>query len=277
MPLTRREVVQTASLGTVLASFLKATPAVSAPTAGQGTRIVNLDDRVAFKQQLEHNIGPAVLMSTFLVPPDQVDNFLEGFKKQFAIMRKQPGLISAQLHRGVAGQQPVHELHRLGIDRRLQARLRVAGISGAVEAISARHGRLRQLLSEGRHTRHVRRRGHHRRAVTRSAFLVDRGEKYDVIRNFFSRYGARREIGARYALIAVRTTVAELFSKISDRLTLPGGVPMPAQSLGVAACAVRPNSLRCCIPTRGRWCSAQLLAPWSSWPASHGRKFLESP
>jgi heme-degrading monooxygenase HmoA len=103
MPLTRREVVQTASLGTVLASFLKATPAVSAPTAGQGTRIVNLDDRVAFKQQLEHNIGPAVLMSTFLVPPDQVDNFLEGFKKQFAIMRKQPGLISAQLHRGVAG------------------------------------------------------------------------------------------------------------------------------------------------------------------------------
>jgi heme-degrading monooxygenase HmoA len=42
-------------------------------------------------------------MSTFLVPPDQVDNFLDGFKKQFAIMRKQPGLISAQLHRGIAG------------------------------------------------------------------------------------------------------------------------------------------------------------------------------
>ena len=42
-------------------------------------------------------------MSTFLVPPDRVDNFLEGFKKQFAIMRKQPGLISAQLHRGIAG------------------------------------------------------------------------------------------------------------------------------------------------------------------------------
>ena len=39
-------------------------------------------------------------MSTFLVPPDQVDNFLDGFKKQFAIMRKQPGLISAQLYRG---------------------------------------------------------------------------------------------------------------------------------------------------------------------------------
>jgi quinol monooxygenase YgiN len=103
MPLTRREVVQTASLGAVLASVLTATPAVGASSAGQGINIVNLDDRVTFKQQLEHNTGPVVLMSTFLVPPDQVDSFLEGFKKQFAIMRKQPGLISAQLHRGIAG------------------------------------------------------------------------------------------------------------------------------------------------------------------------------
>jgi hypothetical protein len=49
--------------------------------------------------------------------------------------------------------------------------------------------------------------------------------------------GGRSE--PRYALIAVRTTVAELFSKLSDRLALPGGVPMPGQSLGLAACAVR--------------------------------------
>jgi hypothetical protein len=80
MPLTRRELVQTASLGAVLASVLKATPAVSAPAASQGIKIVNLDDRVTFKQQLEHNIGPVVLMSTFLVPPDQVDNFWKASK-----------------------------------------------------------------------------------------------------------------------------------------------------------------------------------------------------
>jgi hypothetical protein len=53
MPLTRREVVQTASLGAVPASLLKATPAVSAPAAGQSIKIVNLDDRVTFKQQLD--------------------------------------------------------------------------------------------------------------------------------------------------------------------------------------------------------------------------------
>jgi Antibiotic biosynthesis monooxygenase len=105
MSLSRRDFVRSASIGAGPASVLEIVPASaeSAPTASQGTKIINLDDRVSFKQQLERNVGPVVLMSTFLVPPDQIDNFLAGFRKQFAIMRKQPGLISAQLHRGIAG------------------------------------------------------------------------------------------------------------------------------------------------------------------------------
>ena len=106
MPFTRRHLLQTASVGAALGSLLEVAPALAATgksTSGDGAKIVNLDDRVTFRQQLEHNTGPVVLMSTFLVAPDQIDNFLEGFKKQFAIMRKQPGLISAQLHRGIAG------------------------------------------------------------------------------------------------------------------------------------------------------------------------------
>jgi hypothetical protein len=62
----------------VTASATQQSRAEVAPATGQATKIVNLDDRVTFKQQLEHNIGPVVLMSTFLVPPDQVGNFLEG-------------------------------------------------------------------------------------------------------------------------------------------------------------------------------------------------------
>jgi heme-degrading monooxygenase HmoA len=106
MPFTRRDFVQTGSVGAVLGTLEEVTPALAADaqrSTGEAAKIIDLDDRVTFKQQLEHNIGPVVLMSTFLVPSDQVDNFLEGFKKQFAIMRKQPGLISAQLHRGIAG------------------------------------------------------------------------------------------------------------------------------------------------------------------------------
>jgi hypothetical protein len=40
-------------------------------------------------------------------------------------------------------------------------------------------------------------------------------------------------------LITVRATVAQLFSKLSDRLAFPGGMPVPAQSLCAVACAVR--------------------------------------
>ena len=77
----------------------------SAPQASPRPKLatLNLDDRVSWAQQLEHNVAPVVLMSTFLVAPEDVDSFLDGFKKQFAIMRRQPGLISAQLHRGIAG------------------------------------------------------------------------------------------------------------------------------------------------------------------------------
>jgi heme-degrading monooxygenase HmoA len=106
MSSTRRDFVQTASVGAVLGVLGNITQ-VHAADAQRATEeaanIIDLDSRVTFKQQLEENVGPVVLMSTFLVPPDQVDNFLDGFKRQFAIMRNQPGLISAQLHRGIAG------------------------------------------------------------------------------------------------------------------------------------------------------------------------------
>jgi hypothetical protein len=52
--------------------------------------------------------------------------------------------------------------------------------------------------------------------------------------------GGRPE--ACYALIAVRATVTQIFSKLSKlsgRLAFPSGVPVPAQSLCVVACAVR--------------------------------------
>jgi heme-degrading monooxygenase HmoA len=106
MPFTRRDFVQSVLPGAALGPLAEATPAVAAAAQappGEPIQIIDLDDRVTFKQQLQHKIGAVVLMSTFLVPADQVDDFLDGFKKQFAIMRNQPGLISAQLHRGIAG------------------------------------------------------------------------------------------------------------------------------------------------------------------------------
>ena len=105
MPFTRRHSLQTASLRAALGSLLDTGPQWPPVRvlAAKKVKIVNLDDRVTFRQQFEHNTGPVALMSTFLVVPDQIDNVLDGFRKQFAIMRKRAGLISAQLHCCVAG------------------------------------------------------------------------------------------------------------------------------------------------------------------------------
>jgi heme-degrading monooxygenase HmoA len=62
-----------------------------------------MDANVSFDKQIVNNVAPVVLLSTFLVKHEHVEEFLAGFRNQFAIMRKQPGLISAQLHRGIAG------------------------------------------------------------------------------------------------------------------------------------------------------------------------------
>ena len=104
MPFTRHYLLRTASVCAAMVSLPDIAPAIAGESTGSdGVRTVNLDERATCRQQLEHNAGPVVLMSTFLVVPDQVDNFLEGFKKQFAIMRRQPGLISERLHRRIAG------------------------------------------------------------------------------------------------------------------------------------------------------------------------------
>jgi heme-degrading monooxygenase HmoA len=66
-------------------------------------KFVQMGPNVSFDQQIVNKVAPVVLLSTFLVKPEHVEEFVAGFRKQFAIMRKQPGLISAQLHRGIAG------------------------------------------------------------------------------------------------------------------------------------------------------------------------------
>jgi hypothetical protein len=114
MELDRRSLLQAMSAGAALAPLLSLVPAsasengpssqdaAAAKQDAGGAKIVQMDPNVSFAKQIEHNVAPVVLLSTFLVRPEYVDDFLSGFQKQFAIMRKQPGLISAQLHRGRA-------------------------------------------------------------------------------------------------------------------------------------------------------------------------------
>jgi heme-degrading monooxygenase HmoA len=63
-----------------------------------------MDTNVPLRQQLEaDNAGPVVLINTFTVDPAEADQFMAAWSADAAIMKRQPGFISTQLHRGIAG------------------------------------------------------------------------------------------------------------------------------------------------------------------------------
>jgi hypothetical protein len=78
-----------------------------------------------------------------------------------------------------------------------------------------------------------------------------------------------------YALIAVRATVTQLFSKLSDRLAFPGGVPVPAQSLCVVACAVRRELIALLHTDTWPLVLSAAIGALVVVACIYGRKFLE--
>ena len=62
-----------------------------------------LDERVPIQQQLGAEASPAILINVFTVAPEDVDGLLAAWEHDANWMKKQPGYISTQLHRGIAG------------------------------------------------------------------------------------------------------------------------------------------------------------------------------
>jgi heme-degrading monooxygenase HmoA len=62
-----------------------------------------MDDRVPLADQLSEEVGPVILINTFRVAPEDADTLLEAWAADAAYLKQQPGFISAQLHRGIAG------------------------------------------------------------------------------------------------------------------------------------------------------------------------------
>ena len=48
-------------------------------------------------------MGAVILLNKFTVNPEDVDQFLKVFAATTEALKQQPGFISAQLHRGIAG------------------------------------------------------------------------------------------------------------------------------------------------------------------------------
>jgi len=67
-------------------------------------KLVEMDDKITLLEQMEEeNVGPVILINKFNVKPEKVDQFLRAWEADAAYFKSQPGFISTQLHRGIAG------------------------------------------------------------------------------------------------------------------------------------------------------------------------------
>jgi Antibiotic biosynthesis monooxygenase len=70
------------------------------------TKIIEWDDRVKFKEQIEEKEGivdghVVVLINKFIVEPDKAEHFLKNWAEDAKGFKQQPGFISTQIHKGI--------------------------------------------------------------------------------------------------------------------------------------------------------------------------------
>jgi heme-degrading monooxygenase HmoA len=62
-----------------------------------------VDEQVTITRQMNEDSGPIMQINKFNVNPEEVDQFLETFAATAEVLKRKPGFISTQLHRGIAG------------------------------------------------------------------------------------------------------------------------------------------------------------------------------
>jgi heme-degrading monooxygenase HmoA len=66
-------------------------------------KFIEMDDYVKFSSQLQEDVGPIIFVNKFTVNPEDIDEFLKAWEADARYFKSQPGLISAQLHKGIGG------------------------------------------------------------------------------------------------------------------------------------------------------------------------------
>ena len=66
-------------------------------------KLVEMDAHVTVFQQMEDDGGPVVLINKFEMAAEDVEQFLSAWTADALVMKRQPGFISTQLHRGIGG------------------------------------------------------------------------------------------------------------------------------------------------------------------------------
>jgi heme-degrading monooxygenase HmoA len=66
-------------------------------------KLIEIDDSVTLQQQMTTEAGPVILINQFKVKPEEADQMVDAWTRDATFLKQQPGFISAQLHRGIAG------------------------------------------------------------------------------------------------------------------------------------------------------------------------------
>jgi heme-degrading monooxygenase HmoA len=62
---------------------------------------VEMDEQSPFAKQIDQTAAPIVLINTFVVRTDEAADLVTAWAADAAWMKRQPGFISTQLHRGI--------------------------------------------------------------------------------------------------------------------------------------------------------------------------------
>jgi heme-degrading monooxygenase HmoA len=62
-----------------------------------------MDKKISISDQLEDSGGPVVLINVFTVPAEDAEQLVQAWTDDATWMKQQPGFISTQFHRGIAG------------------------------------------------------------------------------------------------------------------------------------------------------------------------------
>ena len=66
-------------------------------------KFVEMDENTSFFAQMDQDLGTVILINEFTVAPEDTEGFLEAWTADAVVMKKQPGFISTQLHKGIGG------------------------------------------------------------------------------------------------------------------------------------------------------------------------------
>jgi len=119
-------------------------------------QLTEMDRNVSLTQQLEDAGGPVLLVNKFDVAADEVDQFLAAWADDAKYFKRQPGYISAQLHRGIAGSCVFLNVSGVGVRGPFPRRLRETGVPRQAQPLSVERGCFTASVPESCRVRRVR-------------------------------------------------------------------------------------------------------------------------